>query len=191
MKTSELCKAITKIAWGYIFLHLDFNLNTLDILPSWAGYLLFLSALPAIGEEEESANLLRPLGIILTVEEVVSWLNKGLANSYYNLNAVSIIASVISLYFHFQLLTNLANIAQRYECSQEKKLLTLRTVKTLLTTFFAIITSLEIENFMIYALLIIFFVVTIWICKVLFSFKSELQKKLEQIDDETQDEVMV
>lgn len=191
MKQSELCKAITKIAWGYILLHLDFNLNTLDILPSWAGYLLFISALPAIGEEEESANLLRPLGIILAVVEVITWLNKGFANGYYKLNAVSIIASTISLYFHFQLLTNLASIAHKYECSQENKLLTLRTVKTLLTTFFAIILSLEIENFVIYALLIIFFVVTIWICKVLFSFKNELQEKLQQIEDETQNGVIV
>ncbi|MBQ8802449.1 MAG: hypothetical protein IJZ53_02280 [Tyzzerella sp.] len=191
MKPRELCKAISKIAWGYILLHLDFNLNTLDILPNWAGYLLFISALSAIGEEEESAKLLKPLGTILTAIEMVSWMNKGFLNSYFNLGAVSIIASAISLYFHFQLLTNLAGIAHKYECPQEKMLLNLRTVKTILTTFFAIITSLEIENFVIYALLIIFFVVTIWICKVLFSFKNELQTKLEHIEAETQDEVVV
>lgn len=179
MKPRELCEAISKIVWGYILLHLDFNLNTLDILPNWAGYLLFISALPTIGEEEESAKLLKPLGTILATLEVVSWINKGFVNSYFNLEAVSIIASAISLYFHFQLLTNLAGIAHKYECSQEKKLLNLRTVKTLLTTFFAIITSLEIENYVINALLIVFLIVTIWICKVLFSFKKELETKFE------------
>ena len=33
-----LSTAVRKIAWGYVFLHLHFNLGTLDILPDWACY---------------------------------------------------------------------------------------------------------------------------------------------------------
>lgn len=61
MNCEKLCNAIKKIAWGYILIHVNFSLNTLNILPDWAGYLLFLSAIPMIGEEDESTNLLMPL----------------------------------------------------------------------------------------------------------------------------------
>lgn len=176
-KRDELRSAIGKIAWGYIFLHLHFNIGNVDILADWIGYVLFVSALPAIGEEEESANLLRPLGILLGALTGISWGNDFLMEGYLNLDVLNIIESVVSLYFHYQLLTNLATVARNHECSQEKKILVLRTVKTVLTTFFAVIIPLQLENVVLYGLLVILLIVTFWICFVLFSFKNEVMAK--------------
>lgn len=192
MKQQDLCNAIKKIAWGYIFLHINFNLNTINILPNWVAYILFVQALPILGEEEESANLLRPLGIMLAVLEGVYWINTGFLGGELPTGVMDIITSVLSLYFHFQLLTNLADIAHKYECSQEKKLLTLRTVKTILTTVITIANSFIIVNWAIYAIIIALVVVTIWICTVIFSFKNELERKLnEAITANSKGEVIV
>ncbi len=177
MKQHKLLDAIKKIAWGYIFLHINFNLNTINILPNWVAYILFVQALPTLGEEEESANLLKPLGILLGILEGMYWINTGFLGGELPTGVIDIITSVLSLYFHVQLLTNLAAIAHKHECSQEKKLLTLRTVKTILTTVITITNTFLIVNGAIYVIIIALLVITIWICSVIFSFKNELESK--------------
>lgn len=186
MQDNRLYTAIKRIAWGYVLIHVNFNLGTLNILPNWAGYLLFLSAFPAIGEEEESANLLKPLGILICIVEVISWFND-LCGGPFNLYLINLIMGVAALYFHFQLLTNLANVAHKYECSQETKILLLRTVKTVLQTLFIVIsyTSLLNQDFVLWSLLLVFVIITIWLCAVLFSFKKELEQKLK-VEDVTE-----
>ena len=175
MTNKGLCSSIKNIGCGYIFLHISINLNTIDLLPDWVAYAFFIQALPILGEEEESANLLKPLGIILAVLEVLFWVNKGFLGSGLPLGIVGVVSSVISLYFHFQLLTNLAEIAHKYGCSQEKKLLTLRTVKTILTTVLTIIYSFWITSQITLGIAVVTLIVTIWICKVIFSFANELE----------------
>ena len=73
MGREKLAGAVKFIAWGYILLHLNFNLGTLNILPNWLGYVLMLQALPILGNDEPSAPLLRPLGIILALWEGALW----------------------------------------------------------------------------------------------------------------------
>jgi len=131
----KLCQAIGYVAWGYVLMHVDFFLGTIDLLPEWAGYLLILRALPALGEERPSALLLRPLGLLLAAWAGVSWLGKIFALTLpATLYALEVIAAVVSLYFHFQLLTDLAAVARAHGAAEERRLLRLRTVKTLLTT---------------------------------------------------------
>lgn len=181
MKQQNLCSAITKIGIGYLFLHLNLNLGTINILPNWVAYILFVQVLPILGEEEESANLLKPLGIVLGVLEGVYWVNTGFLGNALGLGFIDIIVSVISLYFHFQLLTNLANIAHKYECSKEKSLLLLRTVKTVLITLLAVTNQFQLFQGIAIGILIVVLVVTFGICMVLFSFRQELEEKLKRI----------
>ena len=70
----KLYTGIGRAAWGYFFIYFDFNINTVSILPSFIGYMLFLSAINCLCEEERELNLLRTLGVILTVWHVASWL---------------------------------------------------------------------------------------------------------------------
>ena len=60
-KTTSLSEAVSCVAWGYVFLHLDFNLGGINVLPDWACYALVLHALPGLARAERSALLLRPL----------------------------------------------------------------------------------------------------------------------------------
>lgn len=57
-----LYRSLGRIAWGYALIYLNININALDLLPDWAGWLLIGSALPGVaGAGEPSALLLRPL----------------------------------------------------------------------------------------------------------------------------------
>ena len=178
----DLCHAIKSIVWGYLLLHLGFNLGALDLLPDWLGYLLFLSVIPVLAMEDESTRLLRPFGILLALWEGLRWVAAliGISLEEYTVGIiVALIVVVISLYFHFQLLTNLANIAEKYNCPEQRRILNLRTVKTLLGTLFAF--PLPWQNYTLLAipLLILNAIVAILICSVLGSLRRSLMENTQ------------
>ena len=180
----SLAYKIGHIGWGYIFMYLDVNLGTLDILPSWAGYLFILSALPVLSEYEKSAALLRNLAILLTGWAVLEWVMTifGITSAAGSMgtliNIAATIIGVVSIYFHFQMLTNLAEIAGQLGLDERKeRLLKLRTVNTILHTILAIFSSLAfLQAFMwlTLGLALINFVNTLRITICLFGFKSDL-----------------
>lgn len=178
MNQNELYQAIRRTAWGYVLIHINFNLGTLNILPNWWGYVLFIMAIPVLGKEEESTNLLKSLGILLFWAEFWFWMNNCLIDGIFNSYLISVITSVISLYFHFQFLTNLANIARKYECDVENKILTLRTVQTILTTALFLISSWRTDFLFMKGLIVISAVVALWVCKVLFSFSRTINERM-------------
>ena len=189
MQTAEqmpLSAAVKKIAWGYVFLHLHFNLETLDILPDWACYTKIDKAMDSIGGWVPSIKLLRPLGRLLCAYTVIQWLWKAFAGGVelagslvYLVPAVTLLATVISLYFHFQLLTDLAGLADQLGLPQKQRLLTLRTVRTVLMTVFALPFPWAEYEVLAYVVLVLQLVITFWICSVLFSLKNSLLE-LEQ-----------
>lgn len=178
----KLSDAVKRIAWGYLLIHLHFNLGTLDLLPDWLGYWFMTAALPVLAEEEPSAALLRPFGLILTGWAGIEWVLK-LLGSDAQLGILSLLVSIISLYFHFQLLTNLASICEKWDCPQTGKLRTLRTVQTVICTLLAL--PLDWVNWepVAYIVLIVGVVAAIWISMVLFSLRRSLEERLppEQI----------
>ena len=139
----RLYKGIGRAAWGYFFIYVDFNINTVSIIPSFIGYILFLSAIDFLCEEERELDLLRVLVGILTVWHIVSWLASLVSIDIEGmLQAADIIIGVVNIYFHFQLLTNLASIAAKYQPEEyylDKKLLRYRTMQTVLLTSVIII----------------------------------------------------
>lgn len=179
MNREELCGAIQRIAWGYVLLHVDFNLGTLDLLPAWLGYVLILQALPAVGRAVESAVLLRPLCICLAVWEGASWVLTFFSVST-EVYVLRVLGTVIGLYFHFQLLTNLAEVAARWDCPERRRLLTLRTVRTILVTFFALPLPWADYAGLALVVLLVHVVVAIWICRVLFSLRRALMAREEE-----------
>lgn len=129
-----LYSSLGKIAWGYALIYLYFNINTIDLLPDWAGWLLIYSALPGLaGAGEPSALLLRPLCGLLAVWEGLCWVLTALGEPT-ELWGLWLIAAAVSLYVHFQLFTNLAGAAERFACPQRRSLLVLRTVNVVFTT---------------------------------------------------------
>ena len=134
----NLYNGITKAAWGYFFLYFDINLGSVSILPAFAGYCLFLSAINCLKEEEKELSLLLTLVKILVVWHAIIWLIKWIPIGIdVNLPFITLIINVINLYFHFQLLTNLSYIAERYQVEGvelDQKLLQYRTLQTVMLT---------------------------------------------------------
>lgn len=180
-RKERLCKAIKKIGWGYFMLYFDLNLGTIDIFPSWLGYMFYHEGIrDGIAEEEETAKLLRPIGIILGVYYGITWLLT-IFSIPTDLFVVKEIVFVLSLYYHFQLMTNLAHIAKKYKCPQEKGLLHLRTAETILLTILAFTTQFE-KLYGLSIILIVFqIIVMICLCVELRSFKHAIEN-LESID---------
>ena len=134
----KLYSGISKAAWGYFFLYFNINFNNVSILPSFVGYLLFLSAIKLLNNEERALSLLRTLGVIMALWTGVEWLASFIGIKIEGMwQFIDIIISLVNLYFHFQFLTNLASIAAKYQSEGyelDAKLLRYRTLQTIMLT---------------------------------------------------------
>lgn len=180
-RKEQLSSALRKIFWAYIFLYFHINLGTIDILPGWMAYLFFYQAIQnALVLEEESTKLLKPICIILILAQFWDWVVV-MFSIEMNILIVSELFAVIALYFHFQLLTNLANIAHKYNCPQESGLLTSRTVHTVLMTVLAFTVHFQGMEIISIILVIIQLIVMICICVVVNQFGKAVEELPESI----------
>ena len=138
MERETLYTALSRVAWAYVFIYINFNLGTLNVLPPWVGYAMILSALPLLKEERRDLPLLRPLGWLLLGWSFLDWLSLlGGASLNGRILFLDLLLTAANLYFHFQLFTDLAAIAARYQGESDtidKSLLTCRTWVALTTT---------------------------------------------------------
>lgn len=177
----KLYDGISKAAWGYFFVYFNININTVSLLPSFIGYIFFLSAINYLKDEERELSLLYTLGVMLTLwhgaQWVVSWVGIDLDGAW---QFIDIIISLVNLYFHFQLLTNLASIAAKYQpegYEQDAKLLRYRTLQTVMLTAITIISTLypwlsEIWAFVSIAMIIVYLIAGICLLKALFDLRK-------------------
>ncbi|MGN0628231.1 MAG: hypothetical protein ACI4IW_01200 [Oscillospiraceae bacterium] len=56
-KRKKLAKTLRLIGWGFVLIFLNFNIGTLNLVPSWLGYLLFVSALSDLKKEPSALRL--------------------------------------------------------------------------------------------------------------------------------------
>ena len=138
----RLYTGLSHAAWGYFLLHFNFNLNfdsaSINILPSFAGALLLLSAVDKLSAERRDLKLLRPLCMILAAWHLADWV---LALNGSSLSGkllfLDLIFTVVLLYFHFQFLTDMAAIAEKYQPEGEtlnRRIRDRRTALLVLTT---------------------------------------------------------
>lgn len=139
----KLYRGVSHAAWAYFFLYFNINLGSLNILPDFVCYLLLWSAIGCLEEEERDLTLLRPLCVLLGVWAGADWvftLFGGTLDGQFR--PMDLLISVAAIYFHFQLFTDFAHLAARYQPQGEeldRSLLRLRTVHTLLLTAFAVL----------------------------------------------------
>ena len=171
--------------------YFDFNINTVSILPSFIGYLLFLSAINYLCDEERELNLLRTLVTILTMWHIASWLASWAAIDLDGmLQVVDIIIGVVNIYFHFQLLTNLASIATKYQSADDEldaKLLRYRTLQTVMLTAVIIVGYLakwlpELVTVVSIGMIIIYLIVGILLMKALFDLRRSISSDSDSDD---------
>lgn len=115
MERKKMAHAIGLIAWGYLFLYFNLNLGSLNLIPSWVGYLLMGKAIKELKEASPAMGLLGPLCILLAALELWFWALTliGINSQHYLLQLLSLLLAVAALYFHFQLLTNLVEALGR------------------------------------------------------------------------------
>ena len=177
----KLYNGILKVAWGYFFVYFNINISNISILPTFIGYLFFLSAIKLLQQEEQELALLRPMGTILAVwngiQWAMSWIGLDLDGTW---QFVDIIISLVNLYFHFQLITNIASVATKYQPegnSQDAKLLRYRTVQTIILTAMTTITNLQqwLSEFWVVisvALAFVYVIVGVCLMKALFNLRK-------------------
>ena len=139
----RLYRGVSHAAWAYFFLYFNINLNTLNILPDFVCYLLLWSAIGRLEGEERDLTLLRPLCVLLGVWAGADWAFALLGGTLGGrFPPVDLLVSAVAIYFHFQLFTDLARLAERYQppgAALDRRLLRLRTVQTLILTSFAVL----------------------------------------------------
>lgn len=184
MKKEVLGTGIKKIAAGYLFLHITFSLGVVDLLPDWAGYLLMLQGIGMIGEWRESALLLKSIGRILMGLEVLKWAGSFLGIAL-EVELLTVFMCMIDLYFHFQLLTEIAEIGRETGPGYWKKICRMRTAKTVLSTAMAVVTLLPVphivwngyhlvRDWLMPGLAVIFLLLALWIFFTLRALASNL-----------------
>lgn len=193
METNTLSSAIKKIAVSYIFIYFSINIWVIDILPDWLGYFMIVSVLPVISQEERSAQLLRPFGIALGVWTIIEWILK-MIGAELNLMLVNLVVGIIVIYFHFQLITNIASLD--IEESKRKRLLILRTLIVILHTIMTLslltppnLIDNEVYTYILMGIAIPQTIFCIWIACELFGLsKSLLQAENEgyELTDSTE-----
>lgn len=169
MNENPLAKAIKQVAWGYLLLMFNFNLTTINIIPNWLSYLFFYKALKPISKYEKTVLLLKPLNLCLGLYEFFIWILSILAIKL-DTYLITAIIGICALYFHFQLLTNIAKL---HQCRQAKSLYRLSIMRTVLLTvaFLPIDNSQYLEIVIIYQ--VINFIVSIVLCFQLFDYSSD------------------
>lgn len=187
MENKSLSSAIKRIAIGYILIYFHINISLIDILPNWLGYFLIVSALPVLSEKEPSAQLLKPFGIALGVWDIIHKILK-YADFQWDLTVVTLIFSIIMIYFNFQLITNISNldIAE----SKRKRLLTMRSAIVILHTllsFLLIIPRILDEKIYTYIMMFIGIpqiIMCIWIAVELFGLSNAMKATEGEIYDQ-------
>lgn len=172
----KLYNGITKAIWGFIFLYFDINCGAVSILPSFVGYILFLSAIRDLQEEERELALLRTIGILLTVWHFIVWVTPLFSIDIAKQSGfLTTIVGLINLYFQFQFLTNIASIAAKVQLEDDAlhtRLLKLRTAQTVMLTAMIVLGLLfqgytEVWVYISFALGAVYIIVSISIIRAL------------------------
>lgn len=134
----NLYEGLSNAAWGYFFLHIDFNFGTVSIFPRFVGFLLLLSAIGKLSGERRDLALLRPLCVLLAVWNGVDWLFSWAGADLDGIiPPLDLIIAAAGLYFHFQFLTDMAGLAGTYQPeggNLDRRLLHRRTAYIVLVT---------------------------------------------------------
>lgn len=133
-------QGLSHAAWGYFFLTFDFNLNGISILPRFVGFYLLFSAINKLSGERRDLNLLRPLCILLTGWSGVDWLLSWLGGDVEgHILFLDLLVTAVTLYFHFQFLTDMAALSGQYQPEDSDLASCIRSHRTAYTLLVTVI----------------------------------------------------
>ncbi len=172
----DLKRAIRYVSLAYVLLTFQFKLGSVDSLPDWLGYFLIFQALPALEHRERTMGLLRPLAGLMAAATLCTWIFQLLGQDFY-FPAAELLVSMVSLYFHFQLLTDLARIAQAAHFPQSDHLLHLRTAMTVIPTVNQLLPEGLRITVVMAAIILCLVAVIFWLCATLLQLSQWIDKQ--------------
>ena len=135
---ADLFTGVRRMFWGFFFLLLDFNLNlnstvTIPLLPDVLGWFFLFRGIDALSPARPSLELLNPFCIVLGVCSLTQFLP---ALEELSPGWLSLLLAMVNLYAYFQLLTDLATLAEETleDGNMGKKLRACRTLLVVIQT---------------------------------------------------------
>ena len=148
MDYRKLKKALYLICVGYGFwqmqehwfvIHYD-SLPLLKFIPWWLSTPFFFIALGILEKHIPDTKFLKPLCIIMGVIDLAEWIIIVFDIKIpFELYMLQILSSVISLYFNYQLITNISQLAKKCGYENIKGMLQIRTVHTIYVTVYTLL----------------------------------------------------
>lgn len=119
----SLWGGISKIAWGFVFILFHFKINTIDLLPDFAGYILIALGIGELGAFLEHTKVLKPLSVIISIWTASVWFTETLTlTSFASVGYLSTVIDylstamgIVTLIFTIILLTDLSALAAKYQ----------------------------------------------------------------------------
>lgn len=148
----SLYRGLSNAAWAYLFLNFDLNLGTVSVTPRFVGWLLLVAAIRDLARERRDLSLLRPLGWLMAAWNGADWLLRWAGQTIDgHILFLDLIISVAAIYFHFQFLTDLAALAERYQPQDgdlDRRLRRRRTAYILITTAVSVLVHLPAGRYL-------------------------------------------
>lgn len=179
-------KSIRLIAIGYLICFVDIYLLNTNLLPEFIAYYLFYKAIDAIDAYENSAHLLKPIIIILGIESLISWILVffHISMDYY---PIIVIIESLTIYFDYQLLTNIENIMKIDYSFDYHKLSMAKNMHVIVYTIYVsygiLSSSIYINQYISFIneyvnalLMIVVLLVTLYILIILWRYKNFVRK---------------
>lgn len=177
----KLRSGVKAIAVGYLFIYLDLNIGRLNLLPAWVGYLLIREACDDIGENEPSILLLKPLAALLAAYEGVLWLCR-LFGVDFSVPVIDIVIAVVLLYFNYQLMTNLGDLAEHLNLEERDRFYRLRIWQAALTTLLGLSYIKMLGERMAIALLIVTLIVLALVEIAIVHLEGSLKERAQEAE---------
>jgi len=171
---ANYANTVRKIAWGYFFLYLDVNLNGWSILPAWFGWYKFGAAIGVLKEVRPKLGLLEGFAAALTVWRVVTW--QPIFELPGWLAPVQVLFSVMEMFFHFHLLTELSTLTSGL---LSQRILRCRTASVVLETALVLWTALPIPQTVMGWPSVLILLVQLFVCLYLMMSVFSLAKEME------------
>lgn len=138
MTNQQKANGLNYAIFGYVFLYLNFNLTingwVIPLLPNLVGYWFFLRMIGILEEDCPELSLLKNFSLVLAIASIDQIIVPVLEYIPF-LSIIQLVILMVNIYFHFQLVTNLATLLKGWEFPQESaKLLGLRTRLVVVTT---------------------------------------------------------
>ncbi len=148
MDYKKINRALSWVFLGYCVLQLGehWYISMIDdwkyfkYIPWWISSLLFFTAVSKLEKFNPDMKLLKPLCVIMGCIDLTEWFISVFEIEIpFESYILKIISSVIVLYFNYQLLTNISQIAEKCGYDTIKGMLLLRDIRTVYVTLYMVL----------------------------------------------------